>query len=255
MGPRAVTGLFSLGTSLLGGVMGLGAQNSANKTNIMLARENRAWEERMANSAYVRATQDMRNAGLNPMLAYSQGGAATPNVSAATVTPADALARSVSSAGDKYAQGVAIQKLIADTGIASENWEQQQILTEDMKNARGLTGGRATFWENQASEADLKKYQAAQAKLQNELGDLDKARKKIENEILEQTKGAQVKSAQEQANLLEKQVTYQELQTLLGRLDIPEKRAMAKWFETVGAASPATKAVMSITQWLKYILK
>jgi len=37
------------------------------------------------------------------------------------------------------------------------------------------------------------------------------------------------------------------------RLDIPEKEALAKWFETVGAASPAAKAVMSIGQWLRMI--
>lgn len=59
----------------------------ANAQNVMLNRENRDWQERMSNSAYQRAMDDMRKAGLNPMLAYQQGGASTPSTQAATVEP------------------------------------------------------------------------------------------------------------------------------------------------------------------------
>ncbi|AXH77859.1 MAG: DNA pilot protein [Microviridae sp.] len=48
------------------------------------ALQNRQFQESLSNTAYQRATADMRSAGLNPMLAYSQGGASTPGGSMAS---------------------------------------------------------------------------------------------------------------------------------------------------------------------------
>lgn len=46
------------------------------------ARIARDYQERMSNSAYQRSMEDMKKAGLNPMLAYMKGGASTPSASA-----------------------------------------------------------------------------------------------------------------------------------------------------------------------------
>lgn len=78
------------GASLIGTYM----TNEANKdmsrenraSNIQEARESRKWQEKMSNSAYQRSMQDMKAAGLNPMLAYQQGGASTPSGATASST-------------------------------------------------------------------------------------------------------------------------------------------------------------------------
>ena len=72
--------------SAVGNIVG---QERANRTNVKLAREamdfssaqalrQMGFQERMSSTAYQRAVTDMRKAGINPMLAFSQGGASSP---------------------------------------------------------------------------------------------------------------------------------------------------------------------------------
>lgn len=50
------------------------------------AQKNRDWQEMMSNTQYQRAVKDLEAAGLNPYLAYQQGGAGTPSGSVANAS-------------------------------------------------------------------------------------------------------------------------------------------------------------------------
>lgn len=63
---------------LVGGAMDFLGAMYQNRENEQAAARQVAYQTEMSNTAYQRAMADMKAAGLNPMLAYSQGGASVP---------------------------------------------------------------------------------------------------------------------------------------------------------------------------------
>ena len=102
----ALAGLGSIGA----GAMASSAQDNANEMNREQAEKNREFQAYMSNTAYQRAATDMKYAGINPIMAYSQGGASSPSGSTAQMIAADGMAEGIKGAAGSAMQAAALNK-------------------------------------------------------------------------------------------------------------------------------------------------
>lgn len=95
------------------------------KFNAEQAGIQRDWEERLSSTAYQRTVEDMRKAGINPMLAYMKGGASTPGGAAASSGAAprleSGLSKTVYSAMDALRLQNEMKALMVDIDQKKEN--------------------------------------------------------------------------------------------------------------------------------------
>lgn len=91
------TGGASIGGAIGGGLDSVLAGSASNAMAADEAQRNREFQAEMSNTAYQRAVADMKAAGLNPMLAYQQGGASSPSGSMASFSNPESSTGSVMS--------------------------------------------------------------------------------------------------------------------------------------------------------------
>lgn len=104
------------------------------------ALANRNWQEKMSNTSYQRAVEDMRKAGLNPILAFQNGGASTPGGSAGTISGASMGLASSSALGVSRSGG------FVPNAQRSESWSKS-----DWYNA-------AQSWNQMLSSTGMSPY-------------------------------------------------------------------------------------------------
>lgn len=89
----------NIGLSAIPGIGAYMGQQETNAQNAALAQRQMNFQESMSNTQYQRGVADMKAAGINPMLAFAQGGASAPSGASATMGNAGgALSETLNSA-------------------------------------------------------------------------------------------------------------------------------------------------------------
>jgi len=96
-----------------------GSSMATNVFNMLEARSNRRFQERMSSTAHQREARDLRKAGLNPQLSAQGSGASTP--SGAQATFEDSGSRAVATALQLKQMSSQINLQDAQTRLANEN--------------------------------------------------------------------------------------------------------------------------------------
>lgn len=170
-----LSAILPLAGSLIGAGVGARGQNQANKTNIMLAREQMNFQERMSHSAedfsermastaVQRSVADYQAAGLNPALAYERSAAAPAGVMAGGSQAR--VENTMRDAPNVMANALAIKQMQAAIEVAHEQRNNLRAQTEKTKKEGAnieLTGD--TMKAIQPHEIRLKELERLMAQL------------------------------------------------------------------------------------------
>jgi len=137
------------------------------------AREQMNFQNTMSATAYQRAMADMKAAGLNPMLAYMQGGASTPSGAIGSVQNAPALGASAQSTSggvtpitapqSKFAMGNTQEELGRAIGRMTSSAVDTYKAGEAAKNIKQDTDVKAAQETNVVQDTNVKASQSRKA--------------------------------------------------------------------------------------------
>lgn len=182
------------GASLIGGML----SNSAAKAQ---SREQMKFQERMSNTQYQRGVADLKAAGLNPMLAYQNGGASSP--AGAKAELGNPLGDATHSAQATYMAATQAKNIEADT---QNKIAQKDNINADtaLKQGNTITPGllsELTQIDISKGKASAQQIQAATQKTYSEMQKINAEIESIRADITSKNITNQTLAAMNQARL------------------------------------------------------
>lgn len=219
-----IPALIAGAAGLLGGVI-------ANRSSARQAEKQMDFQEEMSNTSYQRAVEDMRKAGINPMLSAKVGGASTPPGAAAHVQDLGAAAVSSAQSGVGMQQALAsVDKTKADTRLADAQADEVKARTL----SPDLYSGKATqAIHNIMSRTDLTNEQKWTELARRDLIKTQRNLGEVNLDLAATSFGSDVERRKAMSEL--------------ARLAVPEARAGAKFFGSdLGEESPWLKRLIEV---------
>lgn len=152
-------GLLIGGANLLGSVFGT-QQNNQNSQAMLQQQE--AYQTQMSNTAYQRASHDMTAAGLNPMMMFGSGGAAsTPSVQPAQMNSAagaigPSMEKAITSATALKTADATINNLVEQNAKIKADTLTTNVLREPERELKEQQG-RSEFFRGTTIKDELPK--------------------------------------------------------------------------------------------------
>lgn len=198
---------FNLASAIpfVGPVISAFSAASANRKAAREAASNRDFQERMSNTMMQRRVLDLKAAGLNPMLAYQQGGASSPSGNVAPVQDVGAVASG---------------QMLAAVGMRAQ--------IQNTQAQTRLTNAEAEIRENQVP------YSGGMAKLTYDQAEANLRRTAEEVDNIIRSGQLMDKDINKLKDLL---IRAQELQNKATELGMPAKQADANFWNTVDSSA------------------
>ena len=164
-------GFLDIGASdLLGGALGFMGAQQTNQSNWDISQSNNAWSASQFAQRYQTTVADLQKAGLNPMLAYGQGGGSPP-----TAAPVQPMQNKIGSALSGYNERRSNDSMVALQGNqakaaeaqanASDTQSQLNSANTNLSNVNALK----VIQDTAKSAQDIKTSAASEASLRESI--------------------------------------------------------------------------------------